>query len=426
MVWFFIIFILLIIMGFPIYFGLTGASLIYFLLNPNTTMFVFIQKQMNAPNNFTLIAVPFFILAANIMNKSGITDRIFKFCNAFVGHHHGGLGYVNVIASMVFSGMSGAATADAGGLGLVEIKAMREAGYDDDFIIGVTAASSTIGPIIPPSIPMVIYGVLANVSVGGLFIGGLIPGILMGISLCFLVFLYSKKREYPRNEKVSIKEKFVYFKYGFLSLLMPIIILGGIWGGFFTPTEAAFISIVYAFLISFFVFKTIKVKDIPGLLLDTIRLTAPAIILVAGASIFAWIMIYERVDKLFIDLVFSITENPYIILLIINAILFFLGMFVDVTSAIMLVMPILYPLSMEIGIHPIHLGIIVVLNLMIGLMTPPVGGLIYILSSVTKIPSNKITMMVLPWIIPLVFVLFLVTFIPDIVLFLPRLLGFIQ
>jgi len=426
MIWFFIIFILLIIVGFPIYFSLAGSSLIYFLLNPNTTMFVFIQKQMNAPNNFTLIAVPFFILAANIMNKSGITDRIFKFCNAFVGHYHGGLGYVNVIASMVFSGMSGAATADAGGLGLIEITAMREAGYDDDFIIGVTAASSTIGPIIPPSIPMVIYGVLANVSVGGLFIGGLIPGILMGISLCFLVFLYSKKREYPRNEKVSIKEKFVYFKDGFLSLLMPIIILGGIWGGFFTPTEAAFVSIVYAFLISFFVFKTIKVKDIPGLLLDTIRLTAPAIILVAGASIFAWIMIYERVDKLFIDLVFSITENPYIILLIINAILFFLGMFIDVTSAIMLVMPILYPLSMEIGIHPIHLGIIVVLNLMIGLMTPPVGGLIYILSSVTKIPSHKITTMVMPWIIPLVFVLFLVTFIPDIVLFLPRLLGFIQ
>ena len=425
MFWFFVILVIMIFVGFPIYVCLTGASLIYFLLNSNVSMVIFIQKLMNAPNNFTLLAIPFFILAAQIMNRGKITDRIFKFSTSLVGHFCGGLGYVNVLSSVIFSGMSGSATADAGGLGLVEIKAMRDANYDDDFIIGITAASSTIGPIIPPSIPFVLYGALANVSVGGLFVGGVVPGIIMGLSLSVMVFLFSKKRHYPISKRVSLKEIVLSIKSTFLALLMPMIILGGIWGGFFTPTEAAFISIVYALILSLFIYKSIKFKEIPSLMLDTIKLTAPAIILVSAANIFGWIMIYEKVDQLFMNAVFGITHNRYLILLIINAILLFLGMFVDVISSIMLVLPILGPISTALAIHPIHLGVIVVLNLMIGLLTPPVGGLLYILSSVTKIPCNKITIMVLPWIIPLVIVLLLVTFIPDLVLFLPRLLGFV-
>lgn len=309
MFWYFAIFISMILLGFPIYFGLTGASLIYFILNSDVSMFTFLQKQINAPNSFTLIAVPFFILSANIMNKSGITNRIFNFCNAFVGHFYGGLGYVNILASMIFAGMSGAATADAGGLGLIEIKSMREAGYDDDFTMGVTAASSTIGPIIPPSIPMVIYGALTNVSIGALFTGGIVPGLLMGLALSILVFFFSKKRKYPRNRKTSFKEKVVYFKDSFFALLTPLIILGGIWGGIVTPTEAAFLSILYALLVSFFIYKSITLADIPSLLLDTIKLVVPAIILVCGASVFGWIMVYERIDQLFVNAVFNITKT---------------------------------------------------------------------------------------------------------------------
>lgn len=424
MLYFFLITIIMILIGFPIYLCLVGSSIVYFLLNPDLSMIIFIEKMMNSINSFTLLAVPFFILSGQIMNKGGITNRIFKFAGSLVGHFHGGLGYVNVLSSVIFSGMSGSATADAGGLGLVEIEAMRKNNYDDDFAIGVTAASSIIGPIIPPSIPFVLYGALAGVSIGGLFVAGIVPGLLMGISLCVMVFIFSKKRHYQTSKRASFKEVLFSFKETFFSLLTPVIILGGIWGGFVTPTEAAFISVIYTLIISLFLYKTLKFKEIPSLILYTIKITVPVLILVAAANIFGWIMNYERVDQLFLNALLSITHNRYIILLIINIILFLLGMFVELIAAIMLVLPILLPITTMLGIHPIQLGLIIVLNLMIGLLTPPVGFVLFVLSSATKIQVNKITSMVLPWLIPLIITLLLVTYIPNIVLFLPKMFGF--
>jgi tripartite ATP-independent transporter DctM subunit len=423
LIWTFISLIVMLLMGFPIYLSLIGASVLYVLFNPELSMMLVIQKVISAPNSFPLLAVPFFIFAGQLMNTGGVTRRIFRFAENLVGHFRGGLGYVNVLASMIFAGMSGSAIADAGGLGLVEIKAMQDAGYDDDFSIGVTAASSLIGPIIPPSIPFVIFGAMANVSIGGLFVGGLLPGVLMGLTLSVMIFFIAKKRNYPVVAPASLRELALSFKDSILAILTPVIIIGGIWLGFFTPTEAAFVSIIYALVVITFAYREFKIRNLPRLILETIRMVAPSIMIVAGAAIFAWILSYEKVDKAFMSLLFGFTTNKYLILLIMNVLLIFIGCFVDIVAAIMIMLPILLPISTAIGLHPIHLGVILVLNLMIGLLTPPVGMVLYILSSMTKKTVGEIIKMVTPWLVPLVIALLFVTFIPDLVLFLPNLLG---
>jgi tripartite ATP-independent transporter DctM subunit len=422
--WFFGTLILMLLLGFPVYLCLIGSSLVYMALSGNLSNLIAVQRIILAPDSFTLLAVPFFILAGQIMNTGGVTNRIFRFARTLVGHYRGGLGYVNIVASIIFAGMSGSALADAGGLGMVEIKAMRDDGYDDDFSLGVTGASSTIGPIIPPSIPFVIFGAVANVSVGGLFIGGFIPGLIMGLALAVMVFIVAGKRKYPVHPRATLRETLIAFKDAFLALLMPLIIIGGIWLGVMTPTEAAFVSILYALIVSGLVYREISFKQLPKLMIDTVRMVAPAILIVGGANLFGWIMNYEKIDRLLLNLLLGITTNKYAILLIINLILLFLGMFLEVISAIMLVLPVLGPLIHVLGIDPIHLGVVMVLNLMIGLLTPPVGFVLYILSSATKNTVNMVIRSVIPWMIPLLVALLLITFIPDLVLFLPRLMGF--
>lgn len=423
---FFISLFIMLIIGFPIYICLIGASFIYIALNPDVSFVIGIQRMITAPNSFTLLAVPFFIFAGQIMNSGGITKRIYRFALSLVGHFQGGLGYVNIIASMIFAGMSGSALADAGGLGLVEIQAMREHHYDDDFTLGVTASSSIIGPIIPPSIPFVIYGAVANVSVGGLFIGGIIPGFIMAASLFIMCFIIAKKRNYNKIRRASLREIITSLKEAFLAILTPFIIIGGIWFGIFTPTEAAAVSIVYALIVTIFVYKEQHISDLPRLIFETVRMVAPAIMIVAAANLFGWIMNYEQIDQFLMEILFGITKNPILILIIINIILLILGMFLEVVSAIMLMLPIISPIVLAIGIHPVHLGVIMVLNLMIGLLTPPVGFVLYVLSSAAKVPVNNVIRYVTPWIIPLIISLLLITFIPELVLFLPRVLGFIR
>jgi tripartite ATP-independent transporter DctM subunit len=421
----FTILILMLLLGFPVYLCLIGASIAYISLNPDLNLLLVVQRVVTAPDSFTLLAVPFFILAGLIMNTGGVTDRIFKFARNLVGHFRGGLGYVNVLASIIFAGMSGSALADAGGLGLVEIKAMRDDGYDDEFSIGVTASSSTIGPIIPPSIPFVIYGAMANVSVGGLFIGGIIPGLLMGLTLSVMVYVLARKRNYPKARRATLRELVASFKESYLALFMPLIIIGGIWFGFFTPTESAFVSILYALIVTGFVYRELSGRDVLNMMVDTVRMVAPAIMIVAGASLFGWIMNYEKVDKLLLNLILGITTEKWAILLIINILLLFLGMFLEVIAVIMLMLPLLMPITQLIGVHPIHLGVILVLNLMIGLLTPPVGFVLYILSSTTKRSFNFVVKATMPWLIPLIVALMLITYIPELVLFLPGLLGFL-
>jgi tripartite ATP-independent transporter DctM subunit len=421
----FIVFVTMLILGFPIYLSLIASSIIYILLSPELNILMAVQRIVVAPDSFTLLAVPFFILAGQIMNSGGVTKRIFAFAKDLVGHFRGGLGYVNILASIIFAGMSGSALADAGGLGLVEIKAMRDEGYDDKFSIGVTASSSTIGPIIPPSIPFVIFGAMANVSVGGLFVGGIIPGLIMGAALAVMVYIMARKQGYPRAERSSLRKILLSFYEAFLALLMPLIIIGGIWIGFFTPTESAFVSILYAIIVTGFVYRELSLKSLLSLMIETIKMVAPAIMIVAGASLFGWILNYEKVDKYLMSLILSITTNKWVILFIINIILLFLGMFLEVIAVIMLMLPILQPITQIVGIHPIHLGVVMVLNLMIGLLTPPVGFVLYILSSTTKRPFNYVIKAVAPWILPLLLALVFITYIPELVLFLPKVFGFI-
>jgi tripartite ATP-independent transporter DctM subunit len=382
------------------------------------------SKMMNAPNSFTLLAVPFFILAAQIMNNGGVTDRIFGFSKQLFGHFRGGLAYVNVFSSLIFSGISGSALADVGGLGVIEMKAMRDENYDDDIILGVTGASSTVGPIIPPSIPFVIYASMAGVSVGGMFLAGIGPGILLSIVLCIYIYFIVKKRDYPKHKRATLKEIFTSFWGALPALLFPVIMLGGIWGGMFTPTEAALIAITYGLIVSCLVYRDMKISSLPKLLLISVRQVGPSIAVVVTASLFAWILTYEKVDKVIVQFILSFTSNRIIILMIINIFLLFLGMFVEVVAAIMITLPILTPLMLIAGIHPIHMGIILTLNMMIGLLTPPVGFSLYMLSSTSGHPLNKVVKMVMPWWIPLFVSLLLVTYVEPVTMWLPRLLGF--
>lgn len=416
--------ILMIMLGFPIYMCLIGASALYMLLAGNLSPLIAVQRVLIAPDSFALLAVPFFILAGQIMNSGGVTTRIFRFSRCVIGHFRGGLGYVNIVASIIFSGMSGSALADAGGLGQVEIKAMRDAGYDDDFSLGVTAASSTVGPLIPPSIAFVIYGAMANVSIGGLFVGGIVPGLMVGLTLSVMVFFVARKRNYPVHPRVPLRETLVSFKDSILSLLMPLIILGGIWAGVFTPTEAALVSILYALIVTGLIYRELSFKQLPGMMIDTIRMVAPAILIVGGANLFGWIMNFHRLDRILVDLLLGISTNRFVILMIINLILLFMGMFLEVISAIMLMLPILGPLVLQVGLDPIHLGVVMVLNLMIGLLTPPVGFVLYVLSSTTNNPIKMVIRSVTPWLIPLLATLLLITRFPELVLFLPRVMGF--
>ncbi|OQB96315.1 MAG: Sialic acid TRAP transporter permease protein SiaT [Spirochaetes bacterium ADurb.Bin110] len=422
-VWFFLAFLILMVIRTPLYLCLLGSSLVYFTLNTNLSMITVMSKMMDAPNSFTLLAVPFFILAAQVMNNGGVTDKIFGFCLKLVGHVRGGLAYVNILASLIFSGISGSALADVGGLGVIEMKAMRDEKYDDDITIGVTGASATVGPIIPPSIPFVIYASMAGVSVGALFLAGVGPGLLICLVLSIYVYFIVKKRNYPRHERATFKEIIRSFWGALPALLFPVILLGGIWGGFFTPTEAALVSVIYGLLVSSLIYKQLKLKEIPKLLWTSVKQVGPSIAVVVTASIFAWILTYEKVDQIVVRFILSITTNRILILLIMNVILLILGMFIEVVAAIMITLPIFAPLMAIAGINPIHMGVILTLNMMIGLLTPPVGFSLYMLSTVSGLPFNTVVKMVSKWWIPLFITLLLVTYVEPITMWLPRLLG---
>ncbi|KZD12768.1 TRAP transporter large permease [Oceanibaculum pacificum] len=412
----------MLIMGVPVAVALCGSSLIYILLSGNIPDVVVLHRMINGVDSFPLLAIPFFILAGNLMNSAGITNRIFGFAKACVGWMRGGLGHVNVGASVIFAGMSGAAVADAGGLGTIEIKAMRDAGYDDDFSVGVTASSSTIGPIIPPSLPMVIYGVMANASIGQLFAAGFIPGLLMAGALMIMVAYYARVRGYPRDGTFSFTRLGKSFVTAFPSLMTPTIIIGGILFGWFTPTEAAIAAVFYALLLGVLVYRTLGWRRILRVSMDTIETTAIILLIVAGASIFAWILTSTRVTEHFATIVLTITDNPLLVLLMINVLLIVVGCFMETIAAITILVPVLLPVIEKLGIDPVHFGVVMVLNLMIGLLTPPVGMVLYVLSRVSGLSFERCVTATAPFLIPLVTVLLLVTFIPQLSLWLPTLI----
>lgn len=412
----------LIIIGVPIGIALAGSSLIFVLITGSVPDLVVVHRMVNGVDSFPLLAIPFFILAGNLMNSAGITNRIFAFATALVGWMRGGLGHVNIGASVLFAGMSGAAVADAGGLGTIEIKAMRDAGYDDDFAVAVTAASSTIGPIIPPSLPMVIYGVMASASVGQLFAAGFIPGLLMAVSLMIMVAWYARKRNYPRDARFDVRLIGKTFVHAFLSLMTPIIIVGGILSGVFTPTEAAIAAVAYALVLGLFVYRTLNWRRLLHVSMETIETTVIILLIVAAASIFAWILTSNRFSEQFAELLLTITNNPILILLLLNLVMLVVGLFMETVAAITILVPVLLPIAMKIGVDPVHFGVIMVLNLMIGLLTPPVGMVLFVLSRVSGVSFERCSAATMPFLVPLVMVLLLITFIPQFSMWLPTLI----
>ncbi len=413
---------LLLVIGVPVSIALAGSSLLWvFMFGGRIPDFVVVHRMVNGVDSFPLIAIPFFIMAGTLMNSVGITNRIFDFAKAIVGWLPGGLGHVNIGASIIFAGMSGAAVADAGGLGMIEIKAMRDAGYDIDFSVGVTAASSTIGPIIPPSLPMVIFGVMASASIGKLFAAGFIPGLLMGAALMIMVAYMAHKRNYPRDTDFSFENLWRSFQGAFLSLMTPTIIVGGILTGWFTPTEAAIMAVFYAACLGVY-YRTITLKRLVHVSMETIETTAIILLIVAGASIFAWILTSNRVTEHFAQFILSTIENPYLVLIMINLILLLVGCFMETIAAITILVPVLLPLVTKIGIDPVHFGVIMVLNLMIGLLTPPVGMVLYVLSRVSGLKFERCVAGTAPFLIPLISVLILITFVPGFSMWLPNLI----
>ncbi|WP_099156971.1 TRAP transporter large permease [Virgibacillus ndiopensis] len=416
----FLSFLIMIFIGVPIAFSLGLSSCIYLLLG-DISLTIIPQKMFEGINSFTLLCIPGFILAGNLMNAGGITKRIIDFTNNIVGHIRGGLGLANVGASMGFAGISGTALADTASIGSVLIPAMKKKGYDASFSVAVTSSSSTIGPIIPPSLPMIILGTLATVSIGDLFIAGVIPGILLGVGLMIVTYIISVKRKYPREASQSISVIFKSFWGAFWALLMTVVILFGILSGFFTPTEAAVIAVVYALVVGLFIYRDLKVREIPKIILDSVVDAAGIMILVGFANLFGWILVSEQIPQLIADVIMSISENPIIIILLINLLLLFVGMFMETIAAIVILFPVLLPIATQIGMDPVHFGVMMVLNLMIGLSTPPVGVCLFVASSIGKIPIGRASVALLPFLAVSLIVLMLVAFIPEITLFLPSL-----
>ncbi len=409
-------------LGVPVAIALAGSAAIFILVTGQVPEMVVAHRMINGVDSFPLLAVPFFILAGNLMNTAGITTRIFAFARAIVGWMRGGLGHVNVGASVIFAGMSGAAVADAGGLGAIEIKAMREAKYDPGFAVGVTAASSTIGPIIPPSLPMVIYGVVGGASIGQLFAAGFIPGLLMALSLMAMIWWYARARGYPRDQAFRLSVLARSFADAFLSLLTPVIIVGGILFGIFTPTEAAIAACAYALFLGLVVYRTLTWKRFLRVSFDTIETTAVVLFIVAAASIFAWVLTSNRAPEAFANALLALTENPILLLLLINLILLIVGCFLETVAAITILTPVLLPIAVQLGVDPVHFGVMMVLNLMIGLLTPPIGMVLYVLSRIARLPFETCVVATAPFLVPLVAVLLLVTFVPPLTMWLPTLI----
>jgi len=418
----FISLIVLIAIGTPVAFALILSSLLAISLDGDIPNLVVLHSMVGGMNSFPLLSIPFFVLAGALMNSAGITQRIFDFANALVGWLRGGLGHVNVGASILFAGMSGAAVADAGGLGAIEVKAMRDKGYDAGFAVGVTAASSTIGPIIPPSLPLIIYAVMSSASIGQLFAAGMIPGLIMALALMLMVAWYAKKRNYPKDSGFSVLRCTTTFSRAFLSLMTPVLIIGGILFGLFTATEAAIAASAYALFLGAVVYRTLTIKKLLALSIETIETTSIIMLIIGGAAIFSWVLTTQHITENFTQWMLAFTDSKVAILLLITLILFIVGCFMETIAAITILTPVLLPVAVSLGIDPVHFGVMMVLNLMIGLLTPPVGMVLYVLSRVTQVPFETCARATFPFLVPLFFVLLLVTFIPQLTLWLPSVL----
>lgn len=456
-------FLVLLLAGVPVFIAMAGASLLYVAFAESGPLLVVVHRMIAGIDSFPLLAIPFFIMAGSIMNSAGITHRIYDFALALVGWLRGGLGHVNVVGSVIFAGMSGTAVADAGGLGNIEIKAMRDHGYDVEFAVGLTGASATIGPIVPPSLPMVIYGVAANASIGKLFAAGFIPGLLMAATLMIMVAWYAHKRKFGRDlafswgvfgfalveigalvftvvaadylydylsrwvaflavVAIALALNFALKLKAYMALMTPVILIGGMASGVFTPTEAAVAATAYALFLGFFIYRTLTLKSFIRVSMETIETTSIILFIVGGAAIFGYLITTTQITDHVASVVLSITDNPLLILILVNIFLLIVGCFMETIAAITILVPVLLPLMSKIGVDPVHFGLIMVLNLMIGLLTPPVGLVLYILARIANISFERATRACAPFLIPLLVTLAVVTYWPGLLLWLPKLL----
>lgn len=416
----FAVFFGLILIGVPVAVSIGLSALVTLLVN-DFPIIVVAQKMVTGIDSFTFVAIPLFILAGELMNVGQITDRIFNFAKAAVGWIPGGLAHANILASVIFSGMSGSAIADAGGLGTVEMKAMREAGYDDYFSGAVTAASSTIGPIFPPSIPMVIYGGIASVSIGKLFIGGVIPGLLMAVALMLYALVISIRRGYPK-EVFSLRLIWREFIRAFIPLMTPVIILSGFVTGWFTPTEASAIAVVYALIVGGLVYRAMGLRSIIKALENTAATTANVVFIIGTATLFSFILTNLGITKTIASFILGISTTPWVVLVIINVVLLILGMIMEPGAILIMMLPVFLPIVNQLGIDLVHFGVVMVLNLMIGQITPPFGMCLFTIAQVGGLNVEKISRATLPWAAPLVIVLIATIFIPELIVWLPNIL----
>lgn len=415
------VFGILMFLGVPIFFALAGSSLAYFYVH-DIPAWTVIQRQFVGLNSFVQVAVPLFVLAGNLMDAGGSLERIIHFAKVAVGRFKGGMAHVNILASMMFAGVTGSAVADVAALGPLEIQMMTKQGYDKTYATALTCASASVGPIIPPSLPLIMYGVVSGTSVGALLIAGLVPGILMGLALMVQVAYCAHKYNFPTSEAYPFKVVVKEFGHAILSMAIIIVVLAGIYTGFFTPTEAAGFACLVAFILGKFVYKQLKWRDIPDILIRTTRVLGSCSAIFAIAACFSYVITLENVPKIFADFLLGFSSNKYVMLLLVNVILLFIGCFMEGLSAILIITPMILPMLVSLGIDPILVGIILAVNTTLGLLTPPLGLSLFMASSVTDIPVLTIARKALPMFLLLVSVLLVLTYVPEITLFLPRLM----
>lgn len=411
----------LMIMGMPIAFSLGAICFAFFWIDGGTMTSV-PQRMFAAVDSFPLLAVPAFILAGEVMNTGGLTKRIVEFARVLVGHISGGLGHVTVLANVIVSGISGSALAEAAGIGSVMIEAMKKQGFSPAFAGSLNAAASTIGPLIPPSIPLVIYAVMASVSAGKMLLAGFAPGFLVAMALMVYVYFVSKKRGYPTSERATLNQVWQATKSAFLALITPIIIIWGIVGGVFTPTEAAAATVVYGLIVSLFVYKDMHWRDLPSVFRKSAKTTAVVGFIISTANLVSYVLTRERVPQMMSETLLSLSDERWVILLLINILLLVLGCFMEGLAVMLLTVPVLLPLVMQLGVDPVHFGVIVVMNLMIGLIHPPFGMALFVVAKVGDIPYKDLAWSIWPFVIPLLIVLLICTYWPWIVMILPNLM----
>lgn len=416
--------LLLLIIGLPLPYSLGAAGLAGLVaIGDGIPLTVIPQRFVSGIDSFAFMAIPFFLLLGDLMNAAGITRRIIALSNSMVGHLPGGLAHVNVVSSMFFGGISGSATADTASIGSILIPAMKKEGYDSSYSVAITAASSTAGPIIPPSILLVLYGVISGTSITSLFVAGYVPGLMLAAGLLFINYIMAKRHGYPIHSRASFRDFLVALKNSAWAVFMPFLIIGGMLSGVFTVTEAAGVSVVYGLFVGLFIYRELKVREIPAILGRAMIKVGTLMTVAASALIFAWVLTILEVPQMLAAQIFTLTENPLVILLMLNLLFLFIGMFMEAKAAMLILLPVVLPLVPQVGIDLVHFGIIIVFNLLIGLVTPPIGLCLNLAAKIGEVRIDQAAIAALPMIGVMLVVLIIVTYLPGVVLWLPRFLN---